>query len=394
MATPVTAKQHHRLSEAGFTLVEVVVVIAVIAIMAATMAPLLAQQIDQAREDATRASFERIGDALRDYHTDVNNFPAATGSAVADLGQLESDAAAASGWNGPYLTARHQAADYAIDPWGSSITYAHTSDTTTAVLTSPGIDHTFATGDDIAYTVLADMDAQRQRIEDTYELLKLIAGDVYGTSPTLAPSSYAIPSAWQTDPWGNAIIYVYNNDSSAVAYSYGPDGAGVSTGPTGDDIYYGMVWTPTGATTGGTAGTDDLVMVSGSEDTCSGGDKASFRFTNEGSNDLSITQISVSWTGGGNGLKRIQGQVGSASCGSGMDLWDKEDCGTPSGEQSSPAVITGLCQPTTIGNGAVFTIGELKFDDPISGETITVVMTTEPVGGGTSADSTIIFTAP
>ncbi|MBI5137968.1 MAG: type II secretion system protein GspG [Nitrospirae bacterium] len=381
----------------GFTLVEVVVVIAVISILAATLAPLLAQQVDQARREATRIHLEAVADALRRYHLDVYDFPAASGDAAADLGQLETNGAGATGWAGPYLTARYEAADYATDAWNGALSYAHTAGTSQALLTAPAADHTLGTADDIQLTVLMDFDAVKRRVDATYEKLKLIAGDVYGTSPTLAPGSYAIPATWQSDAWGNAIVYRYNNDESAVVYSPGPNGTAAASPPAGDDIYVAMLWSPPGGGGGGGsgAGTNDLALGAGSVEICSGNNKVSFRIDNNGSVDLNITRMQITFNDPGNLLEKVEGQSSSASCGNGnRDLWSDGGCGTPDGSQSSPATLTAFCETITVPTGGSYWFTELRFDQDINGKNITVVYTAEPVGGGASATSTITFTAP
>jgi general secretion pathway protein G len=178
---------------AGFTLIEVIVVIAVLAILAGAMAPLIAAKVDQARRFATEDQLQALSDALRAYERDVDAFPPDTGNPVNDLGELQADTLGLAGWRGPYLTAQWAAGDYAQDAWGGTITYAYTAGAATAVLTSAGPDQVAGNGDDLALTVVKDYASVERRVSDTYERLKLVAGDVYGASPTKAPSSYTIP---------------------------------------------------------------------------------------------------------------------------------------------------------------------------------------------------------
>ncbi len=383
-------------SNHGFTLVEVVVVIAVVSILAATLAPMLAQQIDQARAQATTDQLHTLSGALREYHLDVYDFPADSGNDVADLGQLTANGAGAGGWDGPYVTDSSHAGDYATDAWGSPIDYAHVSGDTSAVLTSPGLDRTLASADDIQLTVLMDFDAVHQRQDATYEMLKLIAGDVYGTSPTLALQTYTIPGQWQVDAWGNPNVYHFSNDQSAVVYSPGPDGTLAAIPPGGDDIYFAMVWDPPGGGTAGTSGTSNgvLTLGSGTVHTCSGGDTVGFRLDNPGATDVVVTQMQMTWGDPGNQLIKIEGKGSQVACGHGKKLWDEHKCGVPTGGQIPTATITGFCKTITVPAGGSYWFGEYKFNEDINEQTVTTVFTTQPVGGGAAATSTISFVAP
>jgi general secretion pathway protein G len=383
---------------AGFTLIEVIVVIAVLAVLAGALAPLIAARVDQQRRFATEDHLELIADALRAYEQDVDAFPPDTGDAVADLGELQADTLGAGGWDGPYLTAQWAAGDYALDAWGGPITYAYTAGAPTALLTSPGEDQVAGTTDDISLTVVKDYESVERRVRDTYERLKLVAGDVYGTSPTLAPSAYTIPVAWQTDAWGNNLIYVYNNDESAVVYSLGPDGAGVGTGPTGDDVYFAMVWSPPGGGgSGGSGGDSDdvLTMVPGELYQCGGNDEVAFVLTNNDSVDIEITQIDVSWTYPWRDLQQVQSGGTASACSGGTDVWSGwSGCGVPNGQQATPASLTTLCKTVQIPAGGTYTFDEFDFNGAISGMDVTIVFTHNQVGGGPTHTSTLNFTVP
>ncbi len=73
--------------EAGFTLIEVVVVVAVIAILAAVLTPFITKYIDDSRVAKARNEVQVIGGALTNFFKDVGGWPnrSATGGAVAYL---------------------------------------------------------------------------------------------------------------------------------------------------------------------------------------------------------------------------------------------------------------------------------------------------------------------
>jgi general secretion pathway protein G len=380
----------------GFTLIELVMLLAIVSIMAAVVAPLLAEQIDRQRTSSTKVHLNTLSDALRAYHLDVDSFPTDSGDDSADLGQLVSNNAGAGGWNGPYLSQAYFSGDYAVDPWGSSIDYAHTGGTNTALLTSPGTDHTLGSADDIQLSVHMNAHSMERRIRDTNERLKLIAGNLYGSHPSAAPLSYAIPAPWANDAWGNGNSYSYFHPASAILYSPGLDGVLGVGGPQGDDIAYPLVWQI--ATGGGNeeeTGDSDgaLTLGGGSVGLCSGDNMVGFRIDNGGSTDLEVTQLQLTWDDDENGLTRIKGSGSSISCGGGSNLWVDSGCGIPNGTQYDTTTITTFCATITVPAGGSYWIGGMDFEEDIKEVDITAVFTTEPVGGGTSGTSTVSFTA-
>jgi general secretion pathway protein G len=120
----------------GFTLLELVVVIAVIGILVAAVAPTVMQQMVSTRVDGTREETEAIyraiaGDAasnsfgfvghigrlpntLNELST-IGGLPAYTTNTVRNIGM---------GWNGPYINAGSSASDYLSDAFGRPYTLA------------------------------------------------------------------------------------------------------------------------------------------------------------------------------------------------------------------------------------------------------------------------------
>ena len=69
-----TIEQERRASQ-GFTLVEIIVVLAVLAILAGTAMPLVSHFIDRQREDEVRREFADLAESLEDYYFDHGSFP-------------------------------------------------------------------------------------------------------------------------------------------------------------------------------------------------------------------------------------------------------------------------------------------------------------------------------
>ncbi len=99
---------------AGFTLIEIMVVIIIISILATMVLPRLGGKTEQARVARARADIAAIEVALDLYELDIGKYPE-------DLEKLTGDTT--EGWNGPYLKKK-----IAKDPWGHAYQYKATSE--------------------------------------------------------------------------------------------------------------------------------------------------------------------------------------------------------------------------------------------------------------------------
>ncbi len=104
---------------AGFTLIEILVVIAVIAILASIVTPLVFRNVGDAKTSAARAQVEIFGLALDGYRLDNDYYPS-TAQGLAALDRLPDGEPAPRGWRGPYLKK-----GVPLDPWGRA--YGYTS---------------------------------------------------------------------------------------------------------------------------------------------------------------------------------------------------------------------------------------------------------------------------
>jgi general secretion pathway protein G len=101
--------------EEGFTLVEMLVVLAIIALVTTLVAPQILRYLGSARADAAQAQIRSIGSALELYFIDVGAYP----TNEEGLPALAVAPASATHWNGPYL----RGADKLTDPWGEAYVY-------------------------------------------------------------------------------------------------------------------------------------------------------------------------------------------------------------------------------------------------------------------------------
>lgn len=102
-------------SDAGFTLLELLVVLAIMGLLAAIVAPQVLKYLGSSRSETAKVQIQNINAALELYHLDVGRYP--TGDE--GLKSLVTQPQTAAGWNGPYL----KKATALDDPWGQPYLY-------------------------------------------------------------------------------------------------------------------------------------------------------------------------------------------------------------------------------------------------------------------------------
>ena len=101
--------------QAGFTLLEILVVVAILGLLIGLVAPAALRQLGSARTSVAKQSIERLASVLDLYKLDVGSYP----SSEDGLAALNSKPASAPGWNGPYLKGDAQP----LDPWSHPYLY-------------------------------------------------------------------------------------------------------------------------------------------------------------------------------------------------------------------------------------------------------------------------------
>ena len=101
----------------GFTLVELLVVLAILGMLAALVGPQVLNQLGGAKSKSAAIQISDLEQALELYKLDVGKFPAREEG----LNALVREPPGATGWNGPYL----KKGEVPDDPWGNPYEYRY-----------------------------------------------------------------------------------------------------------------------------------------------------------------------------------------------------------------------------------------------------------------------------
>ena len=105
----------------GFTLVELLVVLAILGMLAALVGPQVLNQLGGAKSKSAAIQIRDFEQALELYKLDVGRFPGSNEG----LNALVRQPSSAKGWNGPYL----KKDEVPMDPWGNPYQYRESGST-------------------------------------------------------------------------------------------------------------------------------------------------------------------------------------------------------------------------------------------------------------------------
>jgi len=106
----------------GFTLLELLVVLAILGLLIGLVAPAALRQLESSKEKIAHQSIERIAGVLDIYKLDVGIYP----TTEQGLQALIDRPSGVARWNGPYL----KGANVPEDPWGRPFIYHNPSQRT------------------------------------------------------------------------------------------------------------------------------------------------------------------------------------------------------------------------------------------------------------------------
>ena len=107
--------RHHRRNDAGYTLLELLVVMGILALLTAMATPQVMGYFSKAKTQTVQVQIQNIGTALELYYMENGSYP----SADVGLKALVEAPAEAPRWNGPYI----KKAQNLVDPWGNPYQY-------------------------------------------------------------------------------------------------------------------------------------------------------------------------------------------------------------------------------------------------------------------------------
>jgi len=105
-----------RKRQSGFTLMELLVVLAILGLLMALVGPNVMRQLGGAKTKTAGIQIKDLEQALEMYKLDVGRYP----STQEGLEALTRKPSNATGWNGPYLKS-----DVPLDPWNREYNYKY-----------------------------------------------------------------------------------------------------------------------------------------------------------------------------------------------------------------------------------------------------------------------------
>src|SRR6266478_6010479 len=97
---------------AGFTLVEMLLVLVILAVLAAIVIPKLSGRTQQAKETAAKSDIAGYSTALDAYEVDTGAYPPSLDALINQPNNVQ-------GWKGPYVK------KISPDPWGNEYIYTY-----------------------------------------------------------------------------------------------------------------------------------------------------------------------------------------------------------------------------------------------------------------------------
>lgn len=102
-------------AEAGFTLVELLVVLVILVLLASIIGPKVIGYLGSSRSKTAKVQIEGLVTSLELFHIDAGRYP----TTAEGLDSLVKPSGKIQGWNGPYISKN----TVPLDPWGNAYHY-------------------------------------------------------------------------------------------------------------------------------------------------------------------------------------------------------------------------------------------------------------------------------
>jgi prepilin-type N-terminal cleavage/methylation domain-containing protein len=213
----------------GFTLIEVIVVIAILAVVAGAMAPLAVQSINSSRRDLTikrqeviyRSIFGDTSAPGSGFLSDIGRLPSLDLSELTASGSLPlyslQPCGVSMGWRGPYLLEGTNAAGLPVDGWGTPMALSG------GQIRSAGPDQNMnATADNLVYpsTPIALNNINGSMV------LTVTAMDTSASQPVFVPAAGQATACFSQ----NGLMQSYVLASASGSYIFPPQGSSLPQG--------------------------------------------------------------------------------------------------------------------------------------------------------------------
>jgi len=106
---------HRRRRPGGFTLIEVLLVVAILVILASLTVPAIWSVFSGAQEKTAKTKISDIESVIENYHLDCNTYPSSLDALLNQPGDLANPAR----WHGPYVKNQQSL----LDPWDKMYQY-------------------------------------------------------------------------------------------------------------------------------------------------------------------------------------------------------------------------------------------------------------------------------
>jgi general secretion pathway protein G len=126
------SRKRKRDRDAGFTLVELLVVLVILSLIMGLVGPRVLGYLSDARARSAKLQIDSLGAALDLFYLDAGRYPTQSEG----LSVLVKRPPSITDWNGPYL----KQSDLPLDPWGNAYVYKVPGETAPYQIVSYGSD--------------------------------------------------------------------------------------------------------------------------------------------------------------------------------------------------------------------------------------------------------------